>query len=134
MQLTVILAVSVDSSFFIGLQRSAWQSAGFIFMSVNSIREAIDHFQVGDFDVVLLGPSISVESRERLTHLIRAHGSRTPVICMADYFNDCDDSADATLGNAQMELLRRISLAIECAAECSSISRKKLALRKELQC
>ena len=104
MQLSVVLAVSVDSS-LIGLQRSAWQCAGLFSRTVKSIREAIDHFQVGDLDVVLLGPSISVESRERLTCLIRAHGSRTPVVCMADYSNDCAAPAEATLGNAQMELL-----------------------------
>ena len=47
MQLTVILAVGVDSS-LIGTQPSVWQSAGYIIIPARSIKEAIDHFQVGD--------------------------------------------------------------------------------------
>ena len=53
-----------------------WRSAGYIVVSADSIGEAIDHFNAGDFELVVLGDSISIESRQRLTSLIRASGSQ----------------------------------------------------------
>lgn len=86
----VILAIGVDSS-FLASKRPVWQSAGCYVTAVESIREAIDRFQGGDFDLILLGSSISVESRERLTFLVRASGSQIPVVCFAE---SCNDRAD----------------------------------------
>ena len=57
MPLTVVLAVGVDSYLF-GPQRAIWQSAGLFVTSAGSMREAIDQFRFGDFDLVLLGHSI----------------------------------------------------------------------------
>ena len=83
MPLTVILAVGLDP--LLGLaQSTAWKSAGYIVISVATIKKAIDHFKAGDFDLVLLGNSISLESKERLTFLIRSFGSHTPVVCIAN--------------------------------------------------
>jgi hypothetical protein len=55
---------------------------------VGSIGEAIESFRCGDFDLILMGDSVPVESRERLTFLIRATGSATPVVCLE---NDSGD-------------------------------------------
>jgi DNA-binding NtrC family response regulator len=104
MSITVVLAVGLDSS-LLSNQDSAWKSAGYIVISTWSIREAIEHFKAGDFDLVLLGQSIPVESRERLTYLIRASGSQVPVVCIAGSSGDCDSFADATLRNDSSELL-----------------------------
>jgi DNA-binding NtrC family response regulator len=82
-----------------------WRAAGYIVVSATSIREAIDHFKAGDFDLVLLGDSISKENKERLTFLIRASGSRTPVACIANAPGDFDSFADATLKNDSGVLL-----------------------------
>jgi DNA-binding response OmpR family regulator len=82
-----------------------WKSAGYIFISAGSIRQAIDHFKAGDFDLVLLGHSIPAESRERLTYLIRATGSRVPVVCIAGSSEPDDSFADATFRNDSSELL-----------------------------
>jgi hypothetical protein len=96
MAITMVLAVGVDSS-LLPAQDSLWNAAGFILMPVNSIREAISHFISGDFDIVLLGESLSMEQRERLTFLIRAFGSHIPVACIATSPTDCNSFADATL-------------------------------------
>jgi hypothetical protein len=104
MPLTVILAVGLDP--LLGLaQSTAWKSAGYIVISVATIKKAIDHFKAGDFDLVLLGNSISLESKERLTFLIRSH---TPVVCIANPSGDRDSFADATLDDHSSEFLKDI--------------------------
>ena len=107
MPLTVLLAVGLDSS-LLESQRSVWQSAGYHITSADSIREGIAQFHKGDFDLVLLSHSIPAESRERLTFLIRASGSRIPVICVSDSSSSCDSFADATVQGGQDNLLRGI--------------------------
>jgi hypothetical protein len=64
---------------------------------VASIREAIVQFRDGYFDLILLGHSIPVESRERITFLIRASDSRIPVVCITDDPCGHDSFADATI-------------------------------------
>ena len=107
MSLTIILAVGVDSS-LLASQRPFWESAGCNVTPVVSIREAIVQFRDGDFDLILLGYSIPIESRERLTFLIRASGSRIPVICISDSPGDHDVFADATVRNEGNDLLQVI--------------------------
>ena len=104
MPLTVVLAVGLDS-WLLATHCVVWRSAGYIVLSASSIREAIDHFKAGDFDLVLLGDSISPENKERLTFLIRASGSRTPVVCIANSSMDFASFADATLRNDSSALL-----------------------------
>ena len=98
MSLTVILAVGLDS-WKLTAQSSVLRSAGYIVVSAHSIRDAIDHFKAGDFDLVLLDHSIPVEDKERLTFLIRASGSQTPVVSAAHSSGDSHSFADATLKN-----------------------------------
>ena len=98
MPFTLVLAVGLDSSLEAG-QRSAWQSAGYFVTPAKSIREAIIHLREGDFDLVLLGHSISPDSQERFKILIRASGSRTPVISISDSQTGCEGFADIPIGN-----------------------------------
>jgi len=105
MPLTVILAVGLDPLIAMA-QSAAWKSAGYIVVSVASIKKAIDHFRAGDFDLVLLGNSISLESKERLIFLIRSLGSHIPVICIGNSSGDDDSFADATLDNDPSKLFR----------------------------
>jgi len=107
MSFTVILALGLDSSLVAG-QRSAWQSAGYLVTPVKSIREAIAHLREGDFDRVLLGHSIPTDNLERFTLLIRASGSRTPVVSITDSSTECDCFADATIRNNPANLLKSI--------------------------
>jgi hypothetical protein len=122
MQLTVVLAVCLDFS-ILATPSSVWESGGYIVTSVGSIREAIERFKAGDFDLVLLGHSISAENRERLTFLIRASGSHVPVASIGKCFEDSDSFADATFGNEPNELLVGMS-------ELMTKSAKMLAMRK----
>jgi DNA-binding response OmpR family regulator len=96
MQIIVVLAIGLDST-LLKAQGSLWKAAGYIVNVAGSIRDAIDHFKAGDFDLVLLGDSIPEENRERLTYLIRSLGSHVPVAFIAESSGDCDRFADATL-------------------------------------
>ena len=107
MPINVVLAVGLDS-WLLENQRTAWKSAGYFVISAESVKEAISHFKAGDFDLVLLGHSIPVETRERLTFLIRSTGSRTPVVCIGDSCSDCNSFADATFENDPNQLLTGI--------------------------
>jgi hypothetical protein len=94
MPLTVVLAVGLDSWLLVTHTR-VWRSAGYIVVSACSIREAIDQFNAGDFDLVVLGDSISIENRQRLISLIHASGSLTPVACIGNSSADYDSLSDA---------------------------------------
>ena len=102
--LTVVLAVGLEPS-LLATQSTEWKSAGYIVQSAGSIREAINHFRDGDFDLVLLGNSISPENKERLTLLIRTSGAQTPVVLMENRSAAFDSLADATLKNDSSEIL-----------------------------
>jgi DNA-binding response OmpR family regulator len=104
MHQTVVLAVGLGPS-LLATQSTEWKSAGYIVQSASSIREAISHFKAGDYDLVLLGNSISAENRERLTFLIRASGAQTPVVLMESRSANFDSLADATLKNDSSEIL-----------------------------
>ena len=106
MPLAVVLAVGVDSS-LLASQRPVWQSAGYRITAPASIREAMVQFWGGDFDLILLSHSIPIESRERLTFLIRASGSRKPLVCVTDLPGD-HDSLRATIRNEPDHLLQVI--------------------------
>lgn len=98
MPLTVVLAVGVDA-WLLTTQSPIWKSAGYIAVSAASIKEAIDFFKTGDFDLVLMGHSIPVESKKRLAHLIRATGAQTPVVSIEKSPVTCEPFADATIHN-----------------------------------
>jgi DNA-binding NarL/FixJ family response regulator len=106
MSFTVILALGLDS--LVAGQRSAWQSAGHFVTPVKSINEAIAQLREGDFDLVLLGHSIPTDRRERFAFLIRASGSRAPVVSVTDSSTECDSFADATIRNDPASMLKSI--------------------------
>jgi DNA-binding response OmpR family regulator len=107
MSITVVLAIGMDS-WVLEAQRKAWQSAGYFVTSAGSIRDAIDDFQSGDFDLVLMSHSIPTEKRERLTSMIRATGSRVPVVCVTNSPSDWESFAGATVKSEPSDLLQRI--------------------------
>jgi DNA-binding response OmpR family regulator len=104
MRVTVILAVGVDSE-ILEAHSVLWASKGIFFLSAHTIQEAIVHLHSGDFDVVLMDDSISLDNRERLAFLVRASGSQTPIVCMGDRPSECAPFADASFGNDFRELL-----------------------------
>jgi DNA-binding NtrC family response regulator len=114
MSITVVLAIGMDS-WMLEAQRKAWQSAGYFVTSAGSIRDAIDDFHGGDFDLVLISNSIPAETRDRLTSMIRATGSRVPVVCVTNSPSDWESFADATKSDSN-DLLQRIRELLVAAA------------------
>jgi CheY-like chemotaxis protein len=107
MPITLVLAIGLDSTLF-EAQRRTLQSAGYLLTSAWSMKAAIEDFQEGDFDLVVLSHSLPMESIERLTSLIRASGSRVPVVCTTDSSGDFNAFADATVVYEPQELMREI--------------------------
>ena len=120
----VVLAVGVDS-WLLATHSVAWRPAGFVVLSALTVRDAFDDFKAGDFDLVLLGQSLSVESKERLTFLIRSSGSRTPVVSIANPSAVCDSFADATIRNDSKALLQGMG---ELLAEESRLGSRQMVL------
>lgn len=96
MPLTLVLTVGSDSS-LLGSRSEVLKSAGYMVVSALSIREAVDRFQDGDFDLIILCHSIPTKDRERLIGLIRASGSLTPIICIAKTSGQPDVFQTSTL-------------------------------------
>jgi DNA-binding response OmpR family regulator len=96
MSLTVILAVGLDE-WQLAMQSSAWRGAGYIPITARSVRDAIELFRSGDFDLVMLGDSLSVDDEERLTRLIRATGAKTPILRIGNFSGDRTSYAVPTL-------------------------------------
>jgi CheY-like chemotaxis protein len=96
MQIAVVLAVGFDWS-LMRTRGLVLQSEGYIVESASSLKEAVDRFQAGDFDLVLLCHSIPMKDRDHLTCLIRATGSLTPVAFIARSLAECDAFVHATL-------------------------------------
>lgn len=107
MPATIVLAVGMDS-LLSASQIARWRSAGYFLKTVDSLREAIDHFRTDDLDLVLLGPSISLDHKETLAFLIRASGSRTPIGCVLNSLGDYIAFGDTTLNKNSTTLLEDI--------------------------
>jgi DNA-binding NtrC family response regulator len=118
----VVLAVGLGPS-LLATQSTEWKSAGYIVQSASSIREAISHFKAGDFDLVLLGNSISAENGERLTSLIRASGAQTPVVLIESHSANFNSLADATLKNDSSEILTGLRELLERTEKTGAVER-----------
>src|SRR5277367_1337889 len=73
------------------------RAAGYIVESARSLKQAIDHCRVRDFDVVIMCHSVSSKDRDCLTCWIRASGSLTRVVSVLKNGGRCDDFADANV-------------------------------------
>lgn len=121
MSTMVVLAVGLDES-FLESQLSDCQSTNFCIRSVGSIRDAIVHLKEGDFDLVLLGRSIPSESKERLTFLIRASGSRVLVVCLVDYSCGTDNFEDPAINDESIKILDGIKEMVANRAKAGAFS------------
>ena len=104
MALTVVLSSGVDADLLV-TRNLVLQSAGYAVVPAFSIKEAIDCFQEGDFDLVLLCQSIPTKGKDCLTSLIRASGSRVPVVSVSGIACQRDAFTDATVGSEPGALL-----------------------------
>lgn len=100
----LVLSVGLDPQ-LLGTRNLILESAGYIVVSTYSMREAVDRFQQGDFDLVLLCQSIPAKERDRLTRWIRACGSRIPVISVSGNLCPGDVAGGVTVGSDGRTLL-----------------------------
>lgn len=110
MPLTLVLSVGMDSA-LLGVRKLLLQSAGYTVVSAVSISAAVERFLASDFDLVILCYSIPARDRDRLTCLIRASGSLTPVISVAGVEQNplgSDNFASATVESQPLKLLAGI--------------------------
>jgi CheY-like chemotaxis protein len=107
MQIAVILTVGFDLS-LMRTRSLVLQSAGYIVESASSLKEAVDLFLAGDFDLVLLCNSIPTKDRDHLTCLIRATGSLTPVVSIARNLGECAAFVNATFEDGPNKFLAGI--------------------------
>jgi CheY-like chemotaxis protein len=80
----------------------------------------------GDFDLVLLDNSLPTKDRDRLTCLIRASGSRIPVVSVAPEYTHDDSFADAKLESDTDKLLIGIRCVLLKTAKISGDVRDRL--------
>jgi CheY-like chemotaxis protein len=118
MQLTVILNVGHDP-ILLETRSIVLRSAGYKVESAWSVKEAATKFLAGDFDGVILCHSIPAKDRDRLSCLIRASGSLTPVIAVSASSRQRDSFADAIIEHDLKGLLRGIKEAVETPAKLS---------------
>jgi CheY-like chemotaxis protein len=107
MPLGFVLSVGLDS-LALETRNLLLQSEGYIVVSAVSLKESVDRFLTGDFDLVLLDNSLPTKDRNRLTCLIRASGSRIPVVSVAPEYNHDDSFADAKLESDGNKLIMGI--------------------------
>src|SRR5580693_4664431 len=129
----IVLAVGFDLS-LMTTRDLVLQSAGYVVVEASSLEEAVDHFQSGDFDLVLLCHSVPAGDRERLASLIRASGSRIPIVSIATSLGECDAFANSTLEDGPNKFVAGIRDALsnakknqrrEPALSCTSGDNKK---------
>jgi DNA-binding response OmpR family regulator len=96
MKPALILLVGLDSS-LLGARKVILQSAGYSTMSAFSIEEAAHRFLSGDFNLVLLDSTLPIKDKDRLACLIRASGSRTPIVSVKGQSSYEEPFADATV-------------------------------------
>lgn len=104
MPTTVILSVGMDGE-LLSTRSAVLRAAGYIVESADSLKGAVDRFLGGDFDLVTLCHSIPMKDRGRLACLIRASGSRTPVLCVSKEPGQSDPFATATIEDTPLQLL-----------------------------
>lgn len=115
MTLGLVLAIGFDLS-LMTIRSLVLRSAGYAVVEASSLKEAVDHFQSGDFDLVLLCHSVPAGDRERLTSLIRASGSSIPIVSIARSLGECDAFANATLEDGPNKFLAGIGDALSKVA------------------
>jgi DNA-binding response OmpR family regulator len=107
MPVTIALAIGFDP-WLVESQRTAWRSAGCFVTGVNSVGEAIEQLRCGDFDLILLDPSIPPASRDQVTALVRACGSLIPVVSITDVSSSEHTVAASPAERNHDALLQRI--------------------------
>lgn len=109
MPVALILVVGQDQ-LILETRCAILRSAGYTVRSASSIRESIDLFHAGDFDLIVLCHSVCAEDRDRITLVIRSNGSRIPILTVASASTDFREGlADGTLSSRPQDLIKGLT-------------------------
>ncbi len=125
MPIKLILAVGREPA-LLEYRSQILRRAGYIVDSESSVKDAIDRFKQGNFDLVLLCHTIPVQERDRLISSIQAVGSLTPVVTGAPQGSQAQVAADdVTFGGRPEEFPSSIQGALfEATAFHKSLNRE----------
>jgi hypothetical protein len=113
--IALILAIGIDLSSYqtedqvwessgCHVTRQVWRSNGYFVTPLDSVANALECVRNGDFDLVLLGSSVPIYDKKRLTDFVRSLGTAVRIVSVTDSPNDCADFADATVTNEPVKL------------------------------
>jgi CheY-like chemotaxis protein len=108
MPLTVVLSVGKDFR-LLEVRSLILRAAGYVVKTAVCAREAVEQFQGGDFDIVILCHSLTVEDTACLTRSIGNSNPRVPIITITDVTGRCGYSLDAELDRDASDLLRGLA-------------------------
>jgi hypothetical protein len=77
--------------------RQVWHSSGYFVTPLDSVANALECIRNGDFDLVVLGNSVPLYDKKRLTVFVRSMGIRVRIISVSYFPNGCAEFADATV-------------------------------------
>jgi DNA-binding response OmpR family regulator len=123
MPLTVVLNVGKDFR-LLEVRSLILRAAGYVVKTAVCSREAVEQFQAGDFDIVILCHSLTAEDIACLTRSIGNSSPRVPIITITDVTGRCGYSLDAELDRDVSDLLRGLG---ELLAKVSSLAGKQTA-------
>jgi DNA-binding response OmpR family regulator len=95
--LRVILSVGRDFA-LLETRDAILRASGYIVESEPSVKQAINRFRAGDYDLVLLCHSIASQDRDHLACSIRASGSRIPITLISRNPGQDAGFADVSIG------------------------------------
>lgn len=117
---TLILSVDMDPAILLA-REEILQADGYVVVSVASIKEAFQQFRDSDYDLMILGETLPTRDRERLTCLIRASGSRMPIVSITSSPWGKDVFPEAALPENPAELLKGIQRLLAKRFELAAI-------------
>jgi CheY-like chemotaxis protein len=100
---TRILTVGSESC-LLAARNVILESAGYTTVMASSLTEAAKAFQRSDFHLVLLDNSFPAKDHDRLVCLIRASGSRIPIISIVEQRSHRNPFADEIVESAPDKL------------------------------
>ena len=104
----LILSVSHDPE-LLESRSAILRAAGYAVLPATSTKHAIDYFQPGHFDLVLLDHSIPTQDKDRLIRLLRASDGHVLIVLVSAQPHTAPDPlADATIESTPLKLLNGI--------------------------
>jgi CheY-like chemotaxis protein len=102
----LVLSVGSDAG-VLDTREQILRSADYIVVSAMSVQEAVYLLQGGDFDVIVLCHTLPQKDCERLTAIVRASGSRIPILHVPEFASGEHDAiAGAAHGDDSVEFLK----------------------------